>query len=89
MRRERIVRTGVYCKKGDLDMIKNMIQEKVKKPLLILPKRMTEESKIQIKLKTHEIALQHGLPEFGGFYGLTADGEFVKAEPVESGNGRH
>ena len=28
--------------------------------------------------RCHAIALAHGLPEIQGFYGLTADGEFVR-----------
>ncbi len=30
--------------------------------------------------KVYQLALEHGLPEIKGYYGLTQDGEFVEAD---------
>jgi hypothetical protein len=32
------------------------------------------------KERVHELALQHGLPEIKGFYGMAKDGEFVETD---------
>jgi len=32
----------------------------------------------EVRMRCHELAMNHGLPDIVGFYGLNGDGEFVK-----------
>lgn len=74
--------TGIKVTKGDLKKINILVQQGWRPGDRIMVFSVGEGIKkdqktVDAKKFCHELALNYGLPEIEGYYGITNDGEFV------------
>lgn len=79
-----MVMTGVKCTDEELSWLTNLARRGWQDGDIVMVPNIAvgiakDEATIDAKKACHALALKHGLPEFEGYYGVTHDGEFVKA----------
>ncbi len=79
--------TGIFATEEELNKLKEMAETASRTPVIALSSEQAlrgqdfaSQAWERVRKECHAAALAHGLPEVTGFYGLTADGEFVEAE---------
>ena len=80
-----MTKTGVFATKEELEFLMRKAQTAATMPVMALSvadglagrdfSSLAHRSALEA---CHAIALQHGLPEIVGFYGVTQEGEFVR-----------
>jgi len=76
--------TGVFATKEEVEELKKLAKETANTPYMglscahMMRGGFAGDAQQSMKERCHEVAMKHGLPEIQGFYGLKADGEFVK-----------
>lgn len=76
--------TGVFASKSDLEKLVNLVQRgwTQGEPVIVFSVGegiRKDEATHTAKEVCHKLALEYGLPEIKGFYGIKKDGEFVEA----------
>ena len=74
--------TGVKCSKEDLDKLKTFVMRGWQQGETMIVFSVGEgikkdQATVDAKKTCHQLALDYGLPEIQGYYGVTNDGEFV------------
>ncbi len=75
--------TGVFVSKGDLEKLLNLVRRGWQPGQTMIVFSVGEgiardEATVDAKKACHKLALDYGLPEIEGYYGIKHDGEFVK-----------
>ena len=77
--------TKVFCKKEDFDKLINLVEQGWQNGETMIVFSCGEgirkdEATFDAKKACHQLALDYGLPEIQGFYGITKDREFVSCD---------
>lgn len=77
-------KTGIKATEAEFADLRKLAEEAARMPVIALSsadvQAGTDMSSMAWRLaqeRCHKLALGHGLPEIGGFYGIDQDGEFV------------
>ena len=78
-------KTGVKVKEDDLNKLKQIAYNIwiPGQPIIIFSvgeRIARDKATLNAKKICHQLALDYGLPEIPGYYGITNDGEFVESE---------
>jgi hypothetical protein len=74
--------TGVTAKKEDVEKLVNLVNKGWRNGETMIVFSVGEgirkdEATVDAVKACHQLALDYGLPEIAGYYGITKDGEFV------------
>ncbi|MBA7539992.1 hypothetical protein ES705_32281 [subsurface metagenome] len=70
--------TGVFATEEEAEKLQEMAKRASETPMITFQAGVAPPSPWKpVKEAVHKCALEHGLPEIQGFYGLTPEGEFV------------
>lgn len=71
--------TGTFATQEEKEELQELLKAAQTTPVILLFGKhdLSGDAWNKVHMKTHEIALSHGLPEITGRYGMTEDGEFV------------
>ena len=74
--------TGIKCKQEDLDKLVNLVRKGWQHNETMIVFSVGEgirkdQATVDAVKVCHQLALDYGLPEITGYYGVTNDGEFV------------
>ena len=79
--------TGVYATAEERDRVADAVRRAHRTPVIALSSRhaleqggLSGQAWEHARQLCHDLALQHGLPEIQGWYGMAEDGEFIVAE---------
>ena len=75
--------TGIKCTQEDLDKLVNLVRKGWQHNETMIVFSVGEgikkdQATVDAVKVCHQLALDYGLPEITGYYGITNDGEFVK-----------
>jgi hypothetical protein len=78
-----MTRTGIKAQKEDVDKLVNLVNKGWRNGETMIVFSVGEGIRkdadtVDAKKACHQLALDYGLPEIEGYYGITVDGEFVK-----------
>ncbi len=78
--------TGVFASKEDTEKLFHLVQRGWKPGETMIVFSVGEGIKkdaatVDAQKACHQLALDYGLPEITGYYGIKKDGEFVKGGP--------
>lgn len=75
-----VVGTGVYATEEEQKKLQELEQEARRTPVMLVGTvSLAHAARDRVLRAVHKAALEHGLPEITGYYGLAQDGEFVRA----------
>jgi len=74
--------TGVFAKKEDIEKLKTLAMKGWQEGETMIVFSVGEgirkdKATVDAQKICHQLALDYGLPEINGYYGITFDGEFV------------
>lgn len=74
--------TGIFAPKEDIEKLQSLIRKGWQPGQVMIVFSCGEgirkdQATVDAKKICHQLALDHGLPEIEGYYGMTNDGEFV------------
>ena len=77
--------TGVFASKEETEELRKLATKAQNTPVMALSSEhalkhggFAGQAWKSMQERCHKLALEHGLPEIQGFYGITQDGEFVE-----------
>jgi hypothetical protein len=77
--------TGVKCSTEELEFLRKLAERAATTPVIALSiadglagRDFASMAHLTAKQACHKLALEHGLPEIPGYYGIDYDGEFVE-----------
>lgn len=78
----KIIKTGVFATKEDVEKLKNLANQGWRHGDICIVFSVGEgirkdEATLDAKKVCHQLALDYGLPEIQGYYGIENSGEFV------------
>lgn len=72
--------TGIKATPEETEKLLKMAQDAANTPVIYMggPPSLADSAWDSTLRACHKCALEHGLPEFQGYYGITENGEFVR-----------
>ncbi len=75
--------TKVFCSKEDFEKLKALVSKgwQSGQPMIVFSVGegiRKDSATVDARKVCHQLALDYGLPEIRGYYGVSQDGEFVK-----------